>query len=195
MASIAGYLTDFADQAVLLPLATIVTVVFAAAGWWRGAVAWAIAIGATLGLVLLLKLVFLACGHLLPFDTVHSPSGHTAASGVTYGGLLAIMARLVTGRERWTLPCAISVAVVIALSRLALGVHTVAEVGIGGLVGVCGAILVTKLAGPPPPTLRLRTMAAAAVLVLVLFHGFRMPAEAAIRHLALSVWPLSACRR
>jgi len=195
LSSTAGYVTDFADQAVLLPLAMAVGLVFVASGWRRGAIAWTAGIGAALGLMLLLKMTFLACGHLIAGGALHSPSGHTAASGIVYGGLLAIMARLVTGSERWTLPCAAAVALVIGASRLALGVHTVLEVGLGGIVGICGAVAVARLAGPPPPELKLRTIAALAVLVLVLFHGFRMPAEAAIRQVAFDVWPLSACRQ
>lgn len=193
MGPIAGYATDFADQAVLLPLAIAVAVIFAAAGWRRGAVAWMAIIGAALGLTLLLKLAFLACGHLLP-GGVQSPSGHTAAAGAIYGGLLAIMARHVTGQDRWALPCAAVVAVVIGASRLVLGVHTILEVCIGGLVGICGAMAAAKLAGPPPPEMKVRAVAALVIAVLVLFHGFHMPAEAAIRRFAFQVWPLSTCR-
>ncbi len=194
MAPIASYVTDFADQAVLLPLAVAMAVVFTATGWRRGAIAWTAAIGATLGITLLLKLVFLACGHLLPGDEIRSPSGHTATAGVVYGGLLALMVQHATGRGRWTLACATTVAVVIGASRLALGVHTIPEVLIGGGVGICGAVALVKLAGRPPPGLRTRTIAVLAILVLMVFHGFRMPAEAAIRHFAIHIWPLSACR-
>ena len=99
MTLVARFVTDLADQAVLIPVAIAVAVVFAIAGWWRGVVAWTTAVGATLGVMLLLKLAFLACGPLLPSMDV-SPSGHTAAAGVVYGGLLAIMARYITGQER-----------------------------------------------------------------------------------------------
>ncbi len=39
-------------------------------------------------------------------------------------------------------------------------------------------------------------MGMAALVVILVFHGLRMPAEAAIRHAALSDWLplLSACR-
>jgi membrane-associated phospholipid phosphatase len=186
---IARFVTDFADQAVLLPLAIAVAVAFAIAGWWRGAVAWTTAVGATLGVMLLLKLAFLACGPLLPSMDV-SPSGHTAAAGVVYGGLLAIMARYVTGQGRWTLPLAAGVTAIVGVSRLALGVHTVLDVGIGGTMAVA------KLAGPSLPDVgpKLQAITALALPVLVVFHGFHMPAEAAIQELAFRVWPLSVCR-
>lgn len=37
----------------------------------------------------------------------------------------------------------------------------------------------------------MRRINAIALLVLLLFHGFRMPAEAAIRTWAFDAWPLS----
>ncbi len=145
--------------------------------------------------MLLLKLAFLACGPLLPGADV-SPSGHTTTAGVVYGGMLAIMARYITGQGRWTLPLAASVTAIVGVSRLALGVHTVLDVWIGGTVGIGGAIAVAKLAGPPLPDVgpRLQAIIAPALPVLVVFHGFHMPAEAAIQELAFRVWPLLTCR-
>lgn len=189
----AQFITDFGDQAVLLPLAAGVALLFGLTGWRRGAIAWTAAIGGTLGLMLALKLGFLACDNLLP-DHLRSPSGHTAASAAIYGGLLAVVARRVTGHERWTLACTVAIAAVIGVSRLALGVHTGLEVVIGGGVGVCGGLAAVTFAGAPPPGLRLRGLLAITLFVLVLFHGFHLPAEAAIRTTALEIWPLSACR-
>lgn len=187
------FVTDFGDQAVLLPLAAGITLVFALAGWRRGAVAWAVAVTGTLALMLVLKLGFLACGHVLP-GHLRSPSGHTAASAAIYGGLLALAARLVTGHGRWTLACALSVMLVIGASRVALGAHTGLEVALGGVVGVCGAMAASRFAGAPPSGLRIGRLAAVTVFVLVLLHGVRMPAEAVIRSAALDMWPLSECR-
>ena len=187
------FVTDFGDQAVLLPLALGVALLFGLTGWHRGAIAWTTAIGGTLGLMLVLKLGFLACDNHLP-DHLRSPSGHTAAAASIYGGLLALAIRRITGHERWTLACTVAIAAVIGTSRLALGVHTGPEVVIGGIVGVCGGLATVALAGAPPPGLRLRGMAAVTLFVLVLFHGFHLPAEAAIKTTALELWPLSACR-
>jgi len=191
----AQFVTDFGDQAVLLPLAAGVALVFALAGWRRGAVAWVAAVVGTLAAMVVFKLGFLACGDLLPSSQIHSPSGHTAAAAAIYGGLLAVLARLSNGHNRWTLACALLVTLVIGGSRLALGVHTGLEVAVGGAVGVCGAMAADRLAGAPPPGLRIRRLAAVTVLVLVLLHGVHMPAEAAIRSAALNLWPLSRCRR
>ena len=77
----AQFITDFADQAVVLPLAVCAGIFLRIAGWMRGALVWAAAVIGVLGTMLVLKLVFQACGHLLPFPSVHSPSGHTASAG------------------------------------------------------------------------------------------------------------------
>ena len=189
----AQFVTDFGDQAVLLPLAAGVVLVFVMAGWRRGAMAWALAVAGTLALTLVLKLGFLACGPLLLIDHLRSPSGHTAAGAAIYGGLLAMMARRATGHGRWTAACALSAALIIGASRLALGAHTGLEVAMGGAVGVCGALAAERFAGMPPPRPRTSQVAAVAVFILVLLHGAHMPAEAAIRSAALGLWPLSPC--
>ena len=188
------FLTDFADQAVILPLATATAVVLALAGWRRGAIVWSLAVGGTLAAMMVLKLASAACGHLLPIGGLRSPSGHTAAAGAVYGGLLAICAERVTGHGRWTLPCALSVAVAIGLSRLVLGVHTVPEVVLGGTVGVAGALALIWQGGLPPVGLRLLPLAILALAVMAAFHGLHFPVEQALRHHASNIWPFSACR-
>ncbi len=171
-----NYFTDFADQAVLLPLAFIVAASLGLAGWWRGAGAWLLGVGTTLVLMLLLKLAFIACG---PGDVLRSPSGHTAAAAVVCGGLVAVLAR----QRYWALPVSLVAAVLIGGSRLALGVHTPLEVLLGGAVGIGGAALTAAVVGPMPEFRRNRIVLAAIVTVVVL-HGIRMPAEAHIRDFA-----------
>jgi hypothetical protein len=87
----AAGVTDFGDQAIVLPLTVGTAVIFALSGWRRGALAWTATIGGTLGLILLLKLRFLACGHFPPGTGPGNPSGHTAAAAAVYGGLVAIV--------------------------------------------------------------------------------------------------------
>ena len=88
-----NFLTDFADQAVVLPVAGAVLVLLLATGWRRGALAWAGCVSGVLAVMLALKLVTLACGWRVPWTGLYSPSGHTAASAVVYGGLLALLIR------------------------------------------------------------------------------------------------------
>ncbi len=191
----ASFVTDFADQALLLPVAAGVAVLLASSGWRRGLIAWLIAIGGTLGTMLVLKLAVMACGQRLPTaDLLHSPSGHTAAASAVYGGLIAIALRRWVAPTRAALPCAAAVALAIGASRLALHVHTALEVGIGAAVGLAGAMAFCALAGAPPATHKPGRLVLVALTIIVLAHGVRMPAEAAIRSMAADIWPLSQCR-
>jgi membrane-associated phospholipid phosphatase len=182
------FITNFGDQAVLLPLAIAVGLVFASSGWWRGAVAWTVAIGSTLALMLAFKLNYALCGRLAMGTFLNNPSGHTAGATAVYGGLFAILARFTTRLAYWPLPCAVLIAVVIGTSRLILDMHSGPEVVAGGAAGLCGALAAARLAGAPPAHLRIRRVAVLALLVLVAFHGLHMPADAAIKRLAFYVW-------
>ena len=168
-----NFVTDFADQAVVLPLVLVLALTLAALGWRRGAAAWLGATAATLGVVLVRKLAARACGPPL----LRSPSGHTAAAGLVCGGI-AVLAGLGGG---FVGLAALAGATVIGLTRVALGMHSWAEVLLGGAVGVAGALALARLAGPRPARLRLRWVAVAAVTVVTLLHGLRLPAEAEIR--------------
>jgi membrane-associated phospholipid phosphatase len=188
------FLTAFADQAVLLPLAACVVFGFAVSGWRRGALGWGTAVAGTLAVMLVLKLWLIPCGHLLPLSSLRSPSGHTAGAAVVYGSLLAIWIRHRSGTALWTAPVAILFVMLIGATRLALGVHSPIEVLSGGAVGLAGAILAVGLAGPPPAQFRFRALAIAMVVVVVIFHGLRLPAEAEITRLSFTMWPFSICR-
>ncbi len=171
-----SFVTDFADQAVLLPMSLVIAACLGISGWWRGAAAWLLGVGATLTLMLVLKLAFIACG---PDHILRSPSGHTAAAAVVCGGMMVVLG----GRRRWAVPAALLAALVIGCSRLALGAHSPLEVAVGAVAGICGAGLIARFAGVMPQFRRNRAAIAALVVVVVL-HGTRMPAEAHIRGLA-----------
>src|SRR5437899_8867236 len=83
----ASRITDFADPAVTLPVTAAIFFMLAGAGWRRGAIAWVAAVGCTLCLILVLKLRFFACDHVILEDRIRNPSGHTAAAAVVYGSL------------------------------------------------------------------------------------------------------------
>jgi membrane-associated phospholipid phosphatase len=188
------FLTNFADQAVLLPLAACVVFGFAVSGWRRGALGWGTAVAGTFLVMLLLKLALIPCSHLLPVSSLRSPSGHTAGAAVVYGSLFAIWIRHRTGTAVWTAPVALLFVVLIGGTRLALRFHSPSEVLVGGAVGLAGAILAVLLAGPPPPQFRFRAIALATVVVVVIFHGLKLPAEAEITRLSFTLWPFSACQ-
>ena len=179
------FLTDFADQAVILPLMLAVALGLALAGWRRGAAAWLAGIGATLLAVFLAKLFVCAAD---PLPGLKSPSGHTAAAAVICGGLLALLAPRGRRASLLAVAGAMAAAALIGWSRLALGVHTGADVLAGALLGVAGAALLARLACPRPPGLRRALPVAAALAMLLAFHGAHLHAEAGIVHVCRVFW-------
>ncbi len=199
-------LTDFADQAVILPLAAGVLATLLLLGWRRAALAWCVVIGGMLLTMLGLKLVFAACvAGIGPDGREHglaNPSGHTAAAAAVYGGAVGLLARgtllrrLPGGRMSglWEAGlAAVLLAGLIGTSRVWLGMHTVPDVMAGGLIGIASAVLLARLAGPPPlPPARRRLLLAPLVAVPLLLHGLHLNAEPRI-HAAARFWPLTLC--
>jgi membrane-associated phospholipid phosphatase len=185
-------ISDFADQAVILPLAAGTGLLLAMSGWRRGAVAWILAIGTTLGLIVLLKLRFFACEG-------SNPSGHTAAAAAVYGGLAGLLVAAIRHDIRGAVVCAIvvgaSFAVVIGQSRLMLDRHSLAEVMIGGAIGIGGAAGFVAFAGAPAPATRIGAIVALGLILVLLLHGVRLSAEETIKSMASQFWPLTQCLR
>ena len=123
--------------------------------------------------------MFLACSPLFGPMDVHSPSGHVAAATVVAGGLAVML----SNRRNSILPAALLAAIVIGVSRLVLGMHSLPEVIVGALIGLAGAAALLRFAGTPP-RLKIAPLMAVIVVVAAMFHGLHLPAEAAIRHTA-----------
>jgi len=189
-------LTNFADQAVILPILALAALGLLVAGWPRAALAWMIVVPGVLFVVLAGKIATIGCaGPLTASIGLSSPSGHTASAAVVYGGLVALLVR-----TRWparvALISATIVAAVIGASRLLLGVHTVADVLVGAPVGIIGAYALIRLAGPPPQRLRFFPFIAVVLLASVLLlHGTHLRAEAEIGKVAWNLGVFGFCRR
>lgn len=179
------FLTDFADQAVVLPLALATALVFAASGWWRGLGAWLLAVAGVLGTILVLKIAFGACPAAAATG-IRSPSGHTASAGIVYGGIMLLLLRGRVSRPVLLL-IPVAAALVFGASRLALGVHTPGDVVAGGLVGLAGVAALARLSGPMSVRHQGR-LVATLLLLMALFHGRHLGAEEAIHHFDLQAW-------
>jgi membrane-associated phospholipid phosphatase len=189
-------LTGFADQAVILPVLALAAAGLLVTGWPRAALAWVIVVPGVLFVVLVGKIMTIDCaGPLTQSLGLYSPSGHTASSAVVYGGLVALLVRT-RWPERVALISATVVAVVIGASRLALRVHSVADVLVGAPVGILGAYALIRLAGPPPLQLRFRPFIAAALLMcMLLLHGSHLKAEEQIGKMAWDLDVFGICRQ
>ena len=138
------FLTDFGDQAVVLPAVAVVCVVLLAQRRFVMAGLWVLAVCGVLGTMLVLKLADQSCGWRAPLlvraDLVN-PSGHAASATV----LWACGAALLASARGWRpLPVAAAAASVVAvgigITRVALGAHTPWEAVAGGAVGIAGAL-------------------------------------------------------
>ena len=169
------FITDFADQAVILPLVVAIAVTLFLQ-WPRGAIAWIMVVGACFSTMLILKLGFIAC----PQGNLRTPSGHVAAATVVAGGLALLLLRW----RHSVLPLALLAAIVVGISRLVLGAHSLTEVIIGATVGLLSATVLLWTAGPVPDDLKVGRIAIVSIIVIAITHGLRLPAEAHIWSLA-----------
>ena len=196
------FVTDCADQAVILPMVAAVAVVLLAQRRWHVAITWLLAVSGVLGTLLLLKTAGYACGWLLPalgpgrLD-LHSPSGHVASGAVVCSGIVMLQAR-----RPWSdaalagLAVALAAAVVIGTTRVLLGAHSLAEVIIAAAIGGVGAVAFGWVGGRRLVGKSGLPVAAAAAVVLMAFHGRHLPAESIIQSAAaetLRQW-ITACR-
>lgn len=184
------FLTDFADQAVVLPVVVVIAAILVVRGRWREALIWLGVIGATFGVVLVLKIIFLACGPVFRPWSMRSPSGHTASAAVLIGGLAALL----TGRLAVVWPVSALAGGAIGFTRVALGFHSVPEVLLGGMAGMAGAVVLVRPVGVAPIRRPVSLLVIVAVVAVAL-HGVRLPAEAAIWRFAQGLLDfVPACR-
>lgn len=179
------FVSDFADQAVMLPLVAVVFAGLGVIGWWRGMVAWLLAVGGTFAVILVMKAGFYAAASEYGDLYRISPSGHVAAACVVYGGLAIL---LLQGLAPRVVIAAVPViaGLVIGITRLSLGMHTPLEVCIGGVFGLTGAAVLAATCGGRPRFVAWPLTMAGCVTVLAL-HGLHFQAEEAIQ-LAASNW-------
>ena len=189
-----SFVTDFADQAVILPLIAGAAAALWIAGWRRGAVVWCCGTAATLGLMLVLKLAFHACGPEMFGGTIESPSGHTAAAGAVYGSIFAFINMRLGGPKASRVLIVLAVVTLIGATRVLLGAHTVQEALLGGAIGFAASQAMLSVAGEPARGKPVTLWSVSLLLIPLLLHGYHLPAEEHIDRFAPNVWPFSLCR-
>ena len=184
------YLTDFADLGLMLPLTGLIALALAALGRWREALAWSLAVGGTFAAMCGLKVAMQLWGGIAAATNLNSPSGHTAAGMVVYGGLLLLILGGQVSRLRLALLAGLLFGGFFGLTRLWLEVHTVEDVLVGGLVGLGGVLSLAWLTGLARPAAPVRTRAAIAAVALLgtlVFHGHRIGAENELQAIAAEI--------
>lgn len=176
------FITDFADQGVILPVLAVGGLVMLLRGWWRGAAVWVLTASLVLAFMLLLKIAGLYYAWFVHVPII-SPSGHVAAACVVYGGLLFMMGQGWFARfPALMLPSVLAVGLVIGQTRLMLHAHTLLEVVIGCMVGCAGGVMVGRKCGPVPHPLWIYLLPCVGCIAC-LFHGCHLGIEGTIRRI------------
>ncbi|CCG42677.1 phosphatase PAP2 family protein [Magnetospirillum molischianum] len=179
-------ITDFGDSAVTLSLAVTVAICLAIGGEARAAVRLLLPIALCGAVAGGLKLLFGSCGGAIAGWVQASPSGHVAMSGAVYGTLALLLARPLPLSARWlTAGAAATLVGLIAVSRVIVQAHSVAEVLAGLALGFLAVALYAVLNRDTPPLhLHVRWLLGGCAVVLLSTHGLILPAEVYLRAIA-----------
>lgn len=181
------FLTAFADLGLVLPLAGIIALALLAIGRRRDAMAWFIGVAGTLAATLLLKIaVFVVLGPDAQ-GALRNPSGHTASGTVVYAGLFALLGGRIAPRVPVALLAGLGFGIIFGATRLALHVHTLADVIVGAVVGLAGTLTLARMASPcrvGKPDRGTAVVTAATLLGLLALHGQTLHAEGEIQSIA-----------
>ncbi|ATQ70012.1 MULTISPECIES: phosphatase PAP2 family protein [Methylosinus] len=138
-----GAVTSLGDPGFVVAASGGLIAALLAVGDRRTAVALAAAVATSAGVTAAAKIGFMASS----VAAVHSPSGH-AASATTFFLCLGAIAAAQKPRAAAVL-CAVF-ALLVAASRVALGVHSPGEAVIGVAIGFCAFTLFRKMKAPRP---------------------------------------------
>ena len=189
---IVSTLTTFGTQSLILPFIAAVTITLWLGGARREAWIWTLATCAALFAMLVLKLFFLPCGHLIPEWHLHSPSGHAASAFAVYGSFAVLESRLrqIQWQKLAILTAGFLFATGIAISRVLISAHTTQEVLLGAAVGLSApAIIFWKIKPPTRYTVASPLLLALAlpIALLVILNGRTLPIEDHILAIALTI--------
>jgi membrane-associated phospholipid phosphatase len=174
-----NFVTDFGDTAVTLPLAALAFAFLLFSRQSRAAWLLAFTLAACGIGIALAKLALQSCAQPLLQTDVINPSGHAAVSTAVYGALAMLFAYSPSSERRWVpAACASFLIGGIAVSRVVLDDHSMAEVIVGLIIGLaaltffCGA-----LAARPGIILRRGWLTLGVAGVIAVMHGSRWPIE------------------
>jgi membrane-associated phospholipid phosphatase len=186
--------TDLGDAILLLPASALVLGYLLYLRSGRAAIAWASTVALCIGLTIVAKLAFLACGGWVSALDIRSPSGHTSLSFTFYAGTaLAISA----DKDRTTrlVLAGLSMLLVLAIaaSRIVLEAHTASEVVTGlAIGGACVWWYWTRRGAGAAPIAWEPVVAGFVALALVL-HGLHATLERPLARFASELRP-AVCR-
>jgi membrane-associated phospholipid phosphatase len=177
--------TSLGDPGFVLAASGGLIAALFAVGDRRTAVALAAAVATSAAVTVVAKIGFMTSS----VAAVHSPSGH-AASATTFFLCLGAIAAARTPRTAGVL-CAVF-ALIVAASRVLLGVHSPGEAAIGVAIGLCAFSLFRRMKAPRPalgqgPV----AVSLAAALGLHALIGERLVFEQPLEHVAAALGRLA----
>lgn len=182
-------ITSFGDSALLLPLITWIAIaLLLSPPQKRDARHWVVAAVGCGGIVALSKLLFLAWGVKPPGLDYTGFSGHTALSLLVWPSLGALLARRASRGARWVaVALGALLGAAVAVSRLALEVHSVSEVVMGALVGCTIAAWFIRGVFGSADVGRWRpaVLGLGAMVVAFVFYGRVFPSQHLLQDIAL----------
>jgi membrane-associated phospholipid phosphatase len=170
--SLAMAITDFGESTVLLSTAIAASCWFWLSRQRQLALIWLFAVGGCAVTMVVFKLGFLTCGHLVLGGTVNTPSGHSAMSALFYGAAALTALRLSPHLARHPIlvqVMAILMALAIGASRVVVHAHSPQEVIIGLAVGFAWLGFFAQLLRPISASVAMPP--AGALCVLGLLYG------------------------
>jgi membrane-associated phospholipid phosphatase len=178
-------ITDLGDSALLIPASLLLACYL----FWRGetsrARSFVLAIVICVFVTILAKLSFLIGGSDCLNSNIHSPSGHTSFSTTFYGCCAALTdSDDAPQRRRFAWAAAAALILAIAVSRILLGAHNIAEVAVGTAIGIACVGLFLGLAPKPGLASGLFQAAIAFVVLVIVARGTHLTLEPILRNIA-----------
>lgn len=130
-------ITDLGDAGFLLPMSILLGLTLLLSGDRRSALAFVVSLAICVAATVMAKVAFMTCAGERAGAAIYSPSGHASLAALFFPALALVGgrngSRLYKGA--FVLACALIV-LLIAGSRVVLGVHTLAETAAGVAIGL-----------------------------------------------------------
>jgi membrane-associated phospholipid phosphatase len=180
--SLLRWITDFGDSGVTLPLLALLIALLWFVESHRAAWLLGRALLVCVSVLMLLKLVFLSCGHVFALG-IESPSGHACLTAFCYGAIATVVWGQPRPRLRFLAAAlATFIIVSVAVTRVLLGAHTPQEVLVGSTAGLLTlALFVRSYLAIPHPVIRMRQIALVLGTAFIVTYGTVLPAERYLR--------------
>ncbi len=185
------YLTNLGDLAVLLPLSVVVLVWLLLWPRWDAARWWFLSVAFCGVATAILKVFYNACPEILSSN----PSGHTGLSVLVYGAIsLLVSARNKNWQKIVLVLAGVSLALGIAISRVLIGAHSIAEIVIGIAIGAISlAIFVFGFRRSVAAKFPSWFLVVPSVSVVLLLNGYHLQAEDIFQFLGIYLHKTGIC--